>query len=84
MCRCRRQHRRVYRYVLLGYGAGHVYAVDVGHGQLAEKLARGRRVTNLEKTHARELDAALIPQQIDLQWYAISLLFRLPRRWPRH
>jgi 23S rRNA (cytidine1920-2'-O)/16S rRNA (cytidine1409-2'-O)-methyltransferase len=52
--------------VLLGYGAGHVYAVDVGHGQLAEKLARDKRVTNLEKTHARELDTALIPQQIDL------------------
>ena len=52
--------------VLLGYGAGHVYAVDVGHGQLAEKLARDKRVTNLEKTHARDLDTALIPQQIDL------------------
>ena len=52
--------------VLLGYGAGHVYAVDVGYGQLAEKLARDKRVTNLEKTHARDLDTALIPQQIDL------------------
>ncbi len=47
--------------VLLGYGAGHVYAVDVGHGQLSEKLARDKRVTNLEKTHARDLDTRPYP-----------------------
>ena len=51
--------------VLLGHGAGHVYAVDVGHGQLVEKLVEDTRVTNLEKTHARDLNNTLIPQKID-------------------
>ena len=41
--------------VLLSYGVAFVYAVDVGHGQLAEHLSADRRVKNLEKTHAREL-----------------------------
>jgi len=52
--------------VLLACGAEHIYAVDVGFGQLAEKLVRDRRVTNLEKTHARDLDAQIIPQPIDI------------------
>ena len=51
--------------VLLGYGAGHVYAVDVGHGQLDDNLAADKRVTNLERTHARDIDARLIPRPID-------------------
>ena len=52
--------------VLLRYGAGHIYAVDVGHGQLADSLAADKRITNLEKTHARDIDDRLIPQPVDL------------------
>jgi len=32
-------------------GAKKVYAVDTGEGQLAEKIANDKRVTNLEKTN---------------------------------
>lgn len=51
--------------VLLRHGAGHVYAVDVGHGQLAWKLRNDPRVTALEKTNARHLTAEIIPQPLD-------------------
>jgi 23S rRNA (cytidine1920-2'-O)/16S rRNA (cytidine1409-2'-O)-methyltransferase len=40
---------------LLQRGAAHVVAVDVGYGQLAEKLRVDPRVTNLERTNARTL-----------------------------
>ena len=36
---------------LLQHGAGMVYAVDVGYGQIAGKLAVDPRVVNLEKTN---------------------------------
>src|SRR5205823_5861478 len=38
---------------LLQHGAARVYAVDVGHGQLAWKLRHDRRVVLMEKTNAR-------------------------------
>ncbi|MEQ9177857.1 MAG: TlyA family RNA methyltransferase, partial [Nitratireductor sp.] len=41
--------------VLLERGAQHVYAVDVGHGQLDADLAADPRVTNLEGLNARDL-----------------------------
>jgi 23S rRNA (cytidine1920-2'-O)/16S rRNA (cytidine1409-2'-O)-methyltransferase len=50
--------------VLLTHGAKHVYAVDVGHGQLAWKLRSDPRVTVLEKTNARHLTAEIIPEPI--------------------
>lgn len=51
--------------VLLGAGAAKVYAVDVGHGQLAWKLRTDPRVVVLEKTNARHLSAAQIPEPLD-------------------
>jgi len=50
--------------VLLQHGAARVYAVDVGHGQLAWKLRQDPRVVVLEKTNARYLDATAIPEPI--------------------
>lgn len=41
--------------VLLSGGAAHVWAVDVGHGQLSESLASNPRVTNLEGTNLRDI-----------------------------
>lgn len=41
--------------VLLQNGASRVYAVDVGTGQLEEKIASDPRVVNMEQTNAREL-----------------------------
>lgn len=48
--------------VLLHYGAGKVYAVDVGHGQFDWKLRNDPRVVVLEKTNARNLDKNIIPE----------------------
>jgi len=51
---------------LLQHGAARVYAVDVGHGQLAWKLRQDPRVTVMEKTNARYLDPARFPAPADL------------------
>ncbi len=40
---------------MLMHGAKCVYAVDVGHGQLAESLLRDERVVNMEGTDIREV-----------------------------
>lgn len=50
--------------VLLAHGAARVHAVDVGHGQLAWKLRSDPRVVVYEKTNARRLSAAIIPEPI--------------------
>ncbi len=50
--------------VLLHNGAAKVYAVDVGHGQLDWKLRSDERVVVMERTNARSLDAAQIPDTI--------------------
>jgi 23S rRNA (cytidine1920-2'-O)/16S rRNA (cytidine1409-2'-O)-methyltransferase len=52
--------------VLLSRGAAKVFAVDVGHGQLAWKLRQDPRVIVLERTNARSLTAAQVPDPIDL------------------
>jgi 23S rRNA (cytidine1920-2'-O)/16S rRNA (cytidine1409-2'-O)-methyltransferase len=41
--------------VLLNHGAVKVYAIDVGHDQLAAKLRSDERVVNLEGTNIKEL-----------------------------
>lgn len=46
--------------VCLARGATRVFAVDVGSGQMHPRIAQDPRVTALEKTDARELDADLI------------------------
>ncbi|MFM7390752.1 MAG: TlyA family RNA methyltransferase [Vampirovibrionales bacterium] len=43
---------------LLQHGAGHVYAVDVGYGQLAWPLRNHVHVTVMERTNARTLEAS--------------------------
>ena len=52
--------------VLLTRGAAKVYAVDVGHGQLAWRLREDDRVAVLERTNARHLTRDLVPDAIDL------------------
>lgn len=52
--------------VLLGRGAARVYAIDSGTNQLAWKLRQDERVIVHEKTSARILTAAHIPEPIDL------------------
>jgi 23S rRNA (cytidine1920-2'-O)/16S rRNA (cytidine1409-2'-O)-methyltransferase len=48
--------------VCLERGAAHVHAVDVGQGQLHPRLAADPRVTNLEKTDARDLAPDRVPE----------------------
>ncbi|MCB1519606.1 MAG: TlyA family RNA methyltransferase [Hyphomicrobiaceae bacterium] len=50
--------------VLLEAGARHVYAVDVGHGQLHADVRSDPRVTNLEGLDARALTPADVPEPI--------------------
>ncbi|PCI48095.1 MAG: TlyA family rRNA (cytidine-2'-O)-methyltransferase [Alphaproteobacteria bacterium] len=52
--------------VCLNHGAAKVYAVDVGHGQLAWKLRGDARVIVLEKTNARYLTSEQIPDPVDM------------------
>lgn len=47
---------------LLQHGATRVFAIDVGHGQLAWKLRNDARVVVMEKTNARDLSSARFPQ----------------------
>ena len=51
--------------VLLTRGAAKVYAVDVGHGQLAWKLRQDPRVVVLERTNARRLSHQEVPDAVD-------------------
>jgi 23S rRNA (cytidine1920-2'-O)/16S rRNA (cytidine1409-2'-O)-methyltransferase len=50
--------------VLLAHGAAKVFAVDVGHGQLDWKLRQDPRVVVLERTNARYLSAAEVPEPV--------------------
>ena len=52
--------------VALSRGAAKVYAVDVGHGQLAWKLRNDPRVVVLERTNARHLTRDQVPDPADL------------------
>lgn len=51
--------------VLLDRGLARAYCVDVGQKQLHEKIKSNTSVVNLEKTHARDLTAKLIPEMVD-------------------
>ena len=51
---------------VLQRGARHVYAVDVGYGQLAWKLRQDERVTVIERTNIREMEADRIDEPCDL------------------
>jgi 23S rRNA (cytidine1920-2'-O)/16S rRNA (cytidine1409-2'-O)-methyltransferase len=52
--------------VCLAGGAARVYAVDVGRGQLHPEVSADPRAINLEGLDARRLDAAIIPEPVDL------------------
>jgi 23S rRNA (cytidine1920-2'-O)/16S rRNA (cytidine1409-2'-O)-methyltransferase len=60
--------------VLLSRGAAHVTCVDVGSGQLHEKIARDPRVTALEKFDARKLTLADLPGAPDLVVCDVSFI----------
>ena len=59
---------------LLQRGAAKVYAVDVGHDQLAWKIRRDPRVVVLEKVNARSLSHEHIPEVVDLCVIDVSFI----------
>ncbi|HIU20350.1 MAG TPA: TlyA family RNA methyltransferase [Candidatus Limiplasma stercoravium] len=60
--------------VLLRNGAKHVYAVDVGYGQLDWRIRNDERVTVLERTNARYLTREQIPLLPDLAVMDVSFI----------
>jgi 23S rRNA (cytidine1920-2'-O)/16S rRNA (cytidine1409-2'-O)-methyltransferase len=59
---------------MLQHGAGKVYAVDVGHGQLAASLLEDSRVVNMEGTNVRYLDAAALGEKADFASIDVSFI----------
>jgi 23S rRNA (cytidine1920-2'-O)/16S rRNA (cytidine1409-2'-O)-methyltransferase len=59
---------------LLQRGAAKVFAVDVGHGQLAWKIRNDPRVVVMEKLNARFLSRADIPTLVDLCVIDVSFI----------
>jgi 23S rRNA (cytidine1920-2'-O)/16S rRNA (cytidine1409-2'-O)-methyltransferase len=59
---------------LLQRGAAHVVALDVGHGQLHERLRRDSRVTNLERTNIRTVEASTIGGLVQLAVVDVSFI----------
>ncbi|XP_028794855.1 uncharacterized protein LOC114750421 [Neltuma alba] len=57
---------------LLQYGASFVYGVDVGYGQVAEKIRVDERVTVIERTNLRYLSG--LPQKVDLVTLDLSFI----------
>ena len=65
--------------VLLQRGAARVIALDVGHGQLHQRLREDSRVTVVERTNARELhELPFTPQLVTCDVSFISVRLALP------
>ena len=60
--------------VLLQNGAAHVYAIDVGYGQLDWKLRNDPRVTVMERTNARYLKPEDLPLRPTLGVMDVSFI----------
>jgi 23S rRNA (cytidine1920-2'-O)/16S rRNA (cytidine1409-2'-O)-methyltransferase len=59
---------------LLAHGAAHVFAVDVGYGQLAWKLRNDSRVVVFEKTNIRYFDVSRLPRRAELATIDVSFI----------
>ena len=69
--------------VLLASGARCVYAVDVGRGQLIDRLQRDPRVVSMERTNLRNLNQLPEPIQLatlDLSFISLRLVLPAVRR----
>jgi 23S rRNA (cytidine1920-2'-O)/16S rRNA (cytidine1409-2'-O)-methyltransferase len=69
--------------VLLARGAARVYAVDVGRGQLVDRLLRDPRVVSMERTNLRTLGSlpeAVQLATLDLSFISLRLLLPAVRR----
>jgi len=59
---------------MLQNGASKVYAIDVGHGQLAWKLRNDERVVCMEKTNFRYVTHEQVPEDIDFASVDVSFI----------
>jgi 23S rRNA (cytidine1920-2'-O)/16S rRNA (cytidine1409-2'-O)-methyltransferase len=59
---------------LLQHGARQVVAVDTGYGQIDVRLRNDSRVRLLEKTNARHLASAQVPEDIDIIVMDVSFI----------
>ena len=59
---------------MLQHGAKHVYALDVGYGQLDWKLRNDERVTVLERTNARYMDPGWFTEPFDFAFISLKLI----------
>jgi 23S rRNA (cytidine1920-2'-O)/16S rRNA (cytidine1409-2'-O)-methyltransferase len=60
--------------VLLAHGARRVYAVDVGRDQLHARLRGHGKITSLEETDIRALDASRLPEPPDFAVVDVSFI----------
>ena len=60
--------------VCLRNGAKHVYAIDVGYGQLDWKLRNDERVTVMERTNARYLTPEAFPERPEVTVMDVSFI----------
>lgn len=68
---------------LLQAGTAKVYAIDVGHGQLDDRLRRDERVISMERVNARHLEELPEPVSIaviDVSFISLKLILPVARR----
>jgi 23S rRNA (cytidine1920-2'-O)/16S rRNA (cytidine1409-2'-O)-methyltransferase len=63
-----------FTHCLLERGARRVYALDVGHGQLDQRLRHDPRVVVMENVNARHLAAGALPEPCDLITVDVSFI----------
>lgn len=69
---------------LLQHGAGQVFAVDVGYGELHWKLRNDRRVTVMERTNGRHVQGFTAPVElvtIDASFISLRILLPAAAAW---
>jgi 23S rRNA (cytidine1920-2'-O)/16S rRNA (cytidine1409-2'-O)-methyltransferase len=69
---------------LLQHGAAKVYAIDVGYGQLANKLRQDERIIPMERTNARYVETLPDPIDfvcIDASFISLKLLLPVVKGW---
>ena len=59
---------------MLQNGARRVYAIDVGYGQLDQRLRDDPRVVSRERVNARGLDAGHVPEMVDVASVDVSFI----------
>ena len=60
--------------VLLSRGAKKVFALDVGHGQLAAKLGAHAKVVNMEGTHVNDIALSRLGKPVDMIVVDVSFI----------